>query len=76
MPNVEELTRLKILEELAYSQQAEDRALDLTDFLTDSECFPRIRGPRREQNPNCQAWFPKRDQCWQGWENLSQRPKL
>ena len=66
VPNVEERTRLKILEGLAYSQQAEEQALDLTDFLTDSECFLRIRGlggPRREQNPNCRVWFPKRDQC-------------
>jgi hypothetical protein len=44
VPNVEEWTRLKILEGLAYSQQAEGLAQDYSDFLADSECFPRIRG--------------------------------
>ncbi len=47
--NIEEQTRLKILEGLAYSQQEEEQARDLTDFLTDSERFPRISGLGRPQ---------------------------
>ncbi len=48
VPNVEERTRLKILEGLAYQQQAEVRAQDYSDLLTE-ERFHRICGLGRPQ---------------------------
>ncbi len=44
VPDVEERTKLKILKGLTYHQQAEARARDFSDFLADSESFPRILG--------------------------------
>ncbi len=44
VPDVCERSRLKILEGLTYNQQAEGRARDFSDFLSDFEWFPRIRG--------------------------------
>ncbi len=43
-PNVEERMLLRILENLAYKEQAEARARAFSEFLADSERFPRIRG--------------------------------
>ncbi len=65
VPNIEELTRLKILKGLAYSQQAEELAQDLMDFLTDSERFPRIRGlgrPQKQAEPEPSSLVPKKGQ--------------
>ncbi len=42
VPNVKELSRLRILERITYKAQAEGRARDLSDFLSDKS-FPRIR---------------------------------
>ncbi len=43
VPDVQERSRLKILELLTYKEQAEGLARDLSDFLT-NESFPLIRG--------------------------------
>jgi hypothetical protein len=62
VPNVEERTRLRILEGLAYQQQAEARAQDYSDLLTD-ERFPRIRGlgrPQKRAEPEPSSSVPKR----------------
>ena len=42
VPDIQERSRLRILERIAYKAQAEGRARDLSDFLSD-ESFPRIR---------------------------------
>ena len=62
VPNVEERTRLKILEGLAYQQQAEARAQDYSDLLAD-ERFPRIRGlarPQKRAEPEPSSSVPKK----------------
>ena len=57
VPNVEERARLRILENLAYKEQSEERAQSFADFLSDSARFPRIKGlidvlPKvRDSNP-------------------------
>ncbi len=35
VPNIEELSRLHILEQITYKAQAEGRTKDLSDFLSD-----------------------------------------
>jgi hypothetical protein len=43
VPNVEERVRLRILENLAYKEQSEERAKSFADFLSDSARFPRMK---------------------------------
>ena len=62
MPNIEELSRLRILEQITYKAQAEVQTKDLSDFLSD-ESFPQIRdlgGATKRALPEQSSLVPKK----------------